>query len=159
MVILMDWNNSTYIERLRSWKELREEVVDMPLHEGVQKIAEYWGTVPMHTAKTVSIYEIETWQTPWEILHENAMCENKIAQMIYHTLTSIYDSDDDIKIKMRIAYHNKEEFLVVYIDRSYLKGESYTLNYYINDVVRSENEKEINFIHTFDEVVPHIRKQ
>ena len=152
----MDWNNTRYIERIRAWKNLRDEIVMLPFHEALDLVAEFWGTVPLHTSKTVRIYEPETWNTPWEILHENSLCENKVGIMIYHTLVAAY-ADDDVDVTMRIAHDGKEEFLVVDIDRTYLSDEKYTLNYYNGKAVKNDGKLSINFIHTFDEELPHLR--
>lgn len=155
----MDWNNSRYIERIREWRQHRDDIVALPFHEAVTRVAEFWGKVPIHTGKKVRIYEPDTWNTPWEILHENVLCENRIALMIYHTLSAAYADDTDVQITMRIAHYKTEEFLVVDVNRTYVQGDKFTLNYITGVAYKDGDEPDINFIHTFDEDIPHIRNK
>ena len=152
----MDWNNSTYIERLRDWRSFRDEIITLPFREAVERVAEEWGKVPIHTGKKVRIYEPETWDTPWEILNKNLMCEDTIALMIYHTLSAVYLEDVCVHATMRIAHYNSVEYLVVDVSKAY---ETYTLNYISGTAIKSGSDTEINFIHTFGEALPHLRNK
>ncbi len=154
----MEWNNCTYIEMLREWKQHRVDIVALPFEDAMKAVAKFWGTVPIHTSKNVRLYEPETWMSPWEILHENSLCENKVAIMIYHTLVAAYE-DDDVDVTMRVAYDKGDEFLVVAVNRTYISGDACTLNYITGSPVMEDDQPSINFIHTFDEDTPHLREK
>jgi hypothetical protein len=117
---------SSYNERLSSWRDLRKSVANMELSDACVSIDNWWQQAPLinhhlHWSDT------DNWSDPWSILSENTYCTlTRALGMCYTLLMSVTD-----KVELVIASDQQcEEHFLVLVDNA-----KYTLNWWPNSVL------------------------
>jgi hypothetical protein len=82
----MIWNTIPNDERLRLWKNLRNEIQDLQLKEQLTELAKFCSKMPFG-ARTLDYYDPTEWLSPWEILFHGSFCTSSISLLMYYTLT------------------------------------------------------------------------
>jgi len=80
----MIWNSIPNEERLRLWKNLREDIKDLPLDIQLERVAKFCSTIPFGS-RTLDYYDPTNWPTPWEILFHGSFCTSSISLLIFYT--------------------------------------------------------------------------
>lgn len=128
---------------MKSWRDLREEIIDKSPIEKITSTVEYWSKVGR-----VNYYmdwdKPENWVTPWEIINDDYYDDVAISIMMLETL--IYTGFDESEIQLFFII-NKEDncrFMVCVVDGKYL------LNYSHNEVIDfEENKNKFTIIDSF----------
>ena len=82
----MIWNTIPNEERLRLWKNLREEIKDFSDIERLNELAKFCSSIPFGS-RTLDYYSSENWPRPWEILYYGSFCTSSISLLMFYTLT------------------------------------------------------------------------
>ena len=111
----------SFHQRLRSWRDLRLSIKDLPIQEKCVRIDEWWQMAPLITHHLHPL-DYNNWPDPWTLLSENMYCILTRALGIVYTLkmNGIYN------IKLLIATDSQaEEIPIVTVDDA-----KYVLNYW-----------------------------
>lgn len=77
--------HSKFEERLTSWRELRDSIINMPLEQALITVNDWWMQAPL-----VNHYlhwdDHNEWPDPWDLLADNIYCELARAVGIVYTL-------------------------------------------------------------------------
>ncbi len=119
----MIWNTITNDERLRLWKDLRNNIKDSDLTNQLDAISKFCANMPIG-ARTLDYYTAETWPTPWEILFHGTFCTSSISLLIYYTISLVSSVD----IELMLVKDTNDIYLLPVIDNQYI------LNYELNCV-------------------------
>lgn len=139
----MEWANSSSEDRLRSWREHRDQLcenTDTDLESKLKKTAKYWADAPIGS-RTLDFYTATDWEGPWEILHHGSFCKHSISLMIYYTLQLSLPDEDNTEIYL--IDDGIDRFLVPVVNKSYV------LNYILGEVV-DINTQDFKVIDIFD---------
>lgn len=120
----MFWNTISNEERLRLWKTLRNDLVQLSFNDQITKVAKFCSTIPFGS-RTLDYYSSEEWPTPWEILYYSSFCTSSISLLIYHTLRLCMA---DIQIALYLVEDMDDIYLLPVIDNQYV------LNYELGQV-------------------------
>lgn len=117
---------STYHERLRSWRQLREQVTDMPMSEACVQIDAWWQRAPL-VKYHLHPNDTQNWPTPWDILSENIYCTLTRAIGICYTV--LMTRDVNVQLIAATDQQCEDHFLVL---ADYAK---YIMNWWPNSVL------------------------
>ena len=120
----MIWNTIPNEERLHLWKELRDNIFDLPLTDQLNEIAKFCSKMPFG-ARTLDYYSSENWPTPWEILFHGSFCTSSISLLMFYTLELM---DAALKIELYLVEDDDGVFLLPIID------DQFVLNYELGAV-------------------------
>ena len=129
----MIWNAIPNEERLRLWKNLRSDLVNLPLDQKLVAIAKFCESIPFG-ARTLDYYSAENWPTPWEILYYGSFCISSISLLMYYTLV-VADSNSTDNIELWLVKDNAGDYLLPVINDQFI------LNYELGTV---SNHSEIS---------------
>ena len=117
---------SSYTERLNSWRNLRKSVAELELSQACVQIDNWWQQAPL-VNHHLHWSDSGNWSDPWTILSENTYCTlTRAIGMCYTLLMSVTD-----QVELVIATDKQcEEHFLVLVD-----GAKYLLNYWPNSVL------------------------
>lgn len=120
----MIWNAIHNEERLRLWKNLRDELKELTLEDQLKKVAEFCASIP-YGSRTLDYYDSIDWPTPWEILFHGSFCTSSISLLMYYTfiLTPI-----DAIVELHLVEDDDGIFLLPIIN------DQFVLNYELGKV-------------------------
>ena len=121
----MIWNTIPNEERLRLWKNLRNNLVGLELEQQLDDIAKFCSTIPFG-ARTLDYYSSENWPSPWEILFYGSFCTSSISLLMYYTFILV--PDNDTRIELMLVEDLDGLFLLPIVDNRYI------LNYELGKV-------------------------
>lgn len=107
------WNNLTPEERIAKWRELREQIQDLPEDEMLNSIASFFADMPIGS-RCIDFYTPDSWPTPWELLYNQLFCTSSISLLIYHTLSLVLDNN---RVEIILIDTNDDRFLVPLVDK------------------------------------------
>jgi len=125
----MNWNSVPNEERLRLWKNLRNDLVDKSLDEQLKEIAGFFSKFPIGS-RTLDYYSPQDWPTPWEILFHGSFCRSSISLLMFYTLILI---DIDEVIELELIEDGGDIYLIPVIDCPGTE-DHFVLNYYLGEV-------------------------
>lgn len=73
-------------DRLRSWRELRSVLDQLPLDQALTQIAEFWVGAPF-TPFNLEHRDYDKWPDPWQLIEENVYCDIAKCLGIVYTIT------------------------------------------------------------------------
>jgi hypothetical protein len=120
----MIWNVIPNEERLRLWKNLRNDLVDLSLEKQLTEIAKFCSTIPFG-ARTLDYYSSENWPSPWEILFYGSFCTSSISLLMYYTFILI---PNESHIELILVEDIDGLFLLPFIENQFI------LNYELGKV-------------------------
>jgi hypothetical protein len=120
----MIWNVIPNEERLRLWKNLRSDLVELPLEKQLIEIAKFCSTIPFG-ARTLDYYSSENWPSPWEILFYGSFCTSSISLLMYYTFVMI---PNESNIELILVEDADGLFLLPFIEDQFI------LNYELGKV-------------------------
>jgi len=120
----MIWNGLTDEERLRLWKDLRNNLSSLDLHTQLKSIATFCARIPFGS-RSIDYYTPENWPTPWEILHHGSFCTSSISLLIFYTISLV---SPDTKIDLYLVETHDDMFLLPIVD------DQFVLNYELGEV-------------------------
>jgi len=120
----MIWNCIPNEERLRLWKNLRNNLVELSLEEQLDDIAKFCSTIPFG-ARTLDYYSSENWPSPWEILFYGSFCTSSISLLMFYTFVLV---PNNTCIELILVEDSDGIFLLPIIDNRFI------LNYELGKV-------------------------
>ena len=106
------------------WGSFRDSIKELELKEQIEKIAEYFSSVPI-APRQLDYYTPDTWPTPWELLDSGHLCSSGISILMAYTLLINEQSD----FKLLLIDDNTDYYLVP------LVADEYILNYSLGEVM------------------------
>lgn len=134
----MTWNNTSYIDRLIKWKQLRADISSLDVVDALMQVAEFWAKVP-YTNSKIDLYDTAEWGSPWDLIEKSMVCDNMISILIFYTIVMALP---DLEVDMRIVHVDGENFLVVVV------SDTYVLNYELGKAINIDEHK-LKYVHTF----------
>jgi hypothetical protein len=120
----MIWNAIPNEERLHLWKNLRNNLVELPLEKQLIEIAKFCSTIPFG-ARTLDYYSSENWPSPWEILFYGSFCTSSISLLMYYTFVLI---PNESRIELILIEDADGVFLLPFVEDQFI------LNYELGKV-------------------------
>lgn len=108
----MIWNGTSNEERLRLWKNLREEIKDKTKEEKIEEISRFFANMPFGS-RTIDYYSPNEWPTPWEILYYGTFCTSSISLLIFYTIILVCP---DCKIDLILVDDETDVYLLPLVD-------------------------------------------
>jgi hypothetical protein len=130
----------SYGSRLKSWSQLRNQLLGQPLEEICIQTDKWWQYAPLVNHYLHPI-DLPNWPNPWELLVENSYCT--IARGLGMCYTVMMLDVDNIEFKLG-TNEMGENVALVLVDNA-----KYTMNYW-PDSVLSTNLKEFKLTETID---------
>ena len=121
----MSWNNISDGERLRLWKNLRDNIKSLPLDEQLTEIVSFCDTMP-RGSRTLDYYSPDDWPSPWEILFHGSFCISSVSLLMFYTLTLFPNEKKLDLILVEDASAGIHLLLVV--------NDQFVLNYHYNTI-------------------------
>lgn len=117
---------STFIDRLNSWRDLRVSSSVLSTQDACIAIDRWWQQAPLIN-NHIHWNDTDQWSDPWTLLSENTYCRlTRALGICYTVLMAVTDS-----VELVIATDTQcEEHFLVLVDNA-----KYTLNYYPNSVI------------------------
>lgn len=115
----MIWNGVSNDERLRLWKNLRDDIKDETFENQLAEIARFYASTPFGS-RSLDYYTPESWPTPWEILFHGLFCRSSISLLIFYTIQLVAP---DHKIELQLIDDDGDIFLLPVVD------DQFVLNY------------------------------
>ena len=129
----------SYIERLKAWHDLKNELESSDLGNICVEVDRFWQKCPMSN-HYLHPDEIETWPDPWQLLNDNIYCPYARALGMVYTLLLL--GIEDIDFIEATDYHNNDVVLVL------VDCVKYVMNYWPGSV--------LNTTHSDFEIKRHI---
>lgn len=134
----MFWNTIPNEERLRLWKQLREESTNLQLMNQLENIAKFCSDMPIGH-RSVDFYNPSEWPTPWEILFYGSFCASSISLLIFYTLILI---SPGLNLELILVDDKEDIYLLPIIDNAYV------LNYQLGNVIEwKDMQDEVKLLH------------
>ena len=113
-------------KRLASWREFRQSLRPKDLTETCDDVFMWWKYAPQ-SALSLDPYDVSTWPSVWEMLHQGDYCKFSTAIGMSYTFFYI-----DGKLKNRILrvydHENSDIYMTALIDERWL------LNYNLSEI-------------------------
>jgi hypothetical protein len=122
-------------DRLRSWRDFRTAIGDLPLDHALAQTAEFWAGAPFVP------YNLDpdmpaSWPDPWTLVNENVYCDvAKCLGIVYTLLLSKHRIDIDLELRTyqdlenkyvyNLAWINQGKYIINMIDREVLNIEQF----------------------------------
>jgi hypothetical protein len=119
----------SYEHRLKSWYELRTQLLGQSTKEICIQTDNWWQHAPLVNHYLHPI-DLPNWPNPWELLVENSYCT--IARGLGMCYTLLLLGIDDIEYKLGINDMG-EDVAIVLVDNA-----NYTLNYWPDSVLSTD---------------------
>lgn len=116
---------SDYYERLRSWYNLKENLLDKNLSTIVVEVDRFWQKCPLLN-HYLHPDDIKDWPTPWQLLADNNYCTYARGLGMVYTLLQLGINDIDF---IEVLDDNDECFVLVVVNNIYI------LNYWPDSVL------------------------
>lgn len=110
------WNIIPNDQRLRLWKNLRNNIEQLTLEEKLKEIAAFCFDMPIG-ARSLDYYNTSNWPTPWEILFHGLFCLSSISLLMYYTIELL---SDNINIELLLVDDNDNLYLLPLINNQYV---------------------------------------
>lgn len=103
---------------LHHWKELRTNLKTQDEASQLQSVVDFWSLSPLSTFAH-DPEALDTYETPWEMMHHNDWCQNSVAVAMEFTLRLGGAPTDKLIIRMIRDHDVSVQRLVVEFDGKY----------------------------------------
>jgi hypothetical protein len=117
-----------YQTRLKSWVDLRNKIIRLPVDVQIQEIDRFWQRVPIQQHYLHTDF-MKDWPDPWQLLSDNLYCYYARALGMIYTLLLL--ETKNIELVEAKDDNNNEVVLVLVDDAKYL------MNYWPDTVVNN----------------------
>lgn len=100
--------NKPFYERLRLWKELRDEVENS--NDPFELALSFWENAPL-SSRYADPYDKASWPNPWELIHQNIYCEFLQLLAVCYTL-QLTERFSDSEFEIHITLDKKHDAIV-----------------------------------------------
>ena len=122
-------------DRLRSWREFRIAISNLPLEPALAQTAEFWAKAPF-TPYNLDPEHPQTWPDPWTLIDENIYCDvAKCLGIVYTLLLSKHRMALDIEVRIyqdsqtkyvyNLSWINRGKYIINMIDGEVLNIEQF----------------------------------
>lgn len=118
----------SYLNRLKSWSDLRRHASTLPLDQSCVEIDRWWQQAPL-IHRHLHSNDSENWTNPWEMLSENTYCLLTRSLGIVYTI--LMNGISDVKLVIASDPQAEEHYLVI------VEGPKYILNYWPDSVLNT----------------------
>lgn len=118
-----------YYSRLRSWHNLKENLISSNIANICVEVDKFWQRVPL-LGHYLHIDDIEEWPDPWQLLSDNNYCTYARGLGMVYTLLQLGIKDVDF---VEVLDENEEQFALVVVDNA-----KYVLNYWPDSVLNTQ---------------------
>ncbi len=85
-------------DRLRSWREFRSSINQLPIEDALVQTAEFWTGVPF-VPYNLELSQPESWPDPWTLIYENFYCDlAKCLGIVYTVCLTDHDIETEIRV-------------------------------------------------------------
>lgn len=117
-------------DRLREWKNFRQQINSLSFDEALVKTATLWSSAPF-VLHYLDRMETKDWPSPWELLNENKYDDMaKALGMLYTLFLSDHGKNHTFSIMTAASSSSFEVYNLVLIDQG-----KYVLNFVPNKVI------------------------
>jgi len=110
---------------MSEWKAIRTQMETQTEKEQLQSVADFWAQAPLATM-AYDPEALDTYPTPWEMMHENDWCANSVAVGMEFTLRLGGWSADRLRVRMMRDYDLSVQKLILEVDGKYLLNYEYS---------------------------------
>lgn len=103
---------------MQDWKDLRTALKNKAEEDQIQSVVNFWSFCPLSTFAH-DPEALDTYDTPWEMMHQNDWCQNSVAVAMEFTLRLGGVSADKLIIKYIRDHDVSVQRLVVEYDGKY----------------------------------------
>ena len=129
-----------YEVRLKSWFDLRNKLLRVPISIQVQEVDKFWQRVPI-TNHYLHPDFIKDWPTPWQLISDNNYCYYARALGMIYSLLLLGTNAIEL---VQAVDDNSNEVVLVLVDDA-----KYVLNYWPDTVVNN-HIKDFTITRTLD---------
>lgn len=105
-------------KRLANWREFRRELDTTDVKAACEQVSQWWRFAPQSTL-SIDPYDISTWPSVWEMLHQGDYCKFSTAIGMAYTIFYI---DESVKNRiLRVYDHaNSDIYMTALINEHWL---------------------------------------
>ena len=129
-----------YEVRLKSWFDLRNKLLRVPISIQVQEVDKFWQRVPI-TNHYLHPDFIKDWPTPWQLISDNNYCYYARALGMIYSLLLLGTNAIEL---VQAVDDNSNEVVLVLVDDA-----KYVMNYWPDTVVNN-HIKDFTITRTLD---------
>ena len=138
----MSWNNTPDDEKLRLWKNLRNDIAELSLDNQLTTVAKFFSTIP-YGSRSIDYFSPIDWPTPWEIIFHGSLCKSSISLLIFYTFRLLHTEDT---VELKLINDGSDEYLIPVINNTFV------LNYELGKVNNCQDiASEIQILTTYTE--------
>lgn len=117
-----------YETRLKTWVDLRNKLIELPIHQQVIMTDKFWQYVPIQSHYLHTDFILD-WPNPWQLLSDNIYCCYAKALGMIYTLLLLDTKNIEL---VEAKDDNNNEVVLVLVDDA-----KYVLNYWPDTVVNN----------------------
>jgi hypothetical protein len=113
-------------DRLRSWRDFRSTLDNLPIEDALAQTAELWARAPF-VPYYLDMDRPESWPDPWTLIDENEYCDiAKCLGIVYTMLLTKHRKSLDIEMRVysdlvkgydyNLAFFNQGKYILNMID-------------------------------------------
>lgn len=102
----IEWSSSSFETKLIDWKQHREYIIDLQVHEKLKHTALFFKNTP-YGKRTIDYYSPDSWPDAWELMNTNSHCLSSISLMMYYTLKFV-----NVDVILLLINDGREVYLV-----------------------------------------------
>lgn len=135
-------------DRLRSWRDFRSALDQLPLETALVKTVEFWISAPF-LPYNLEIDKIELWPDPWTLVEKNTYCDvAKCLGIVYTVALTKHRTDLDIEFRVYKDPETKYEYNLAWINQG-----KYILNMIDGEVLNNTQfDKKLELLYTYTAV-------
>jgi hypothetical protein len=119
-------------DRLKSWRDFRNQLNHIPLHDALAQVAQFWARAP-YTPWHLELNRIDTWPDPWTLIEENYYCDIAKCLGIIYTISLTHH-----KQHINLEFRNYQDDIGHEYNLAWVDQGKYVLNLIDNQVVNIE---------------------
>lgn len=142
-------------DRLKSWREFRHSLDNLPLEEALERTAQFWARAPFYPYY-LDPADPAMWPDPWNLIMENVYCDlAKCLGIVYTVLLTTHRSALEFEMRVykdpatgyeyNIAWINQGKYILNLIDGQVVNKEQFDKTLQLKKVYSAEDIKLENY--------------
>ena len=120
-------------DRLRSWREFRLVLDQLPLEQALAQTVEFWARAPF-VPFSLDLSDQNNWPNPWQLIEENIYCDIAKCLGILYTITlTKHRKDLDLELRVYRSTTSGYEYNLAWINQG-----KYILNMVDGEVLNNK---------------------
>lgn len=135
-------------DRLRSWRDFRSVLDQLPLETALAKTVEFWASAPF-VPYNLESNTVDLWPSPWVLIEKNNYCDiAKCLGIVYTIALTKHRKDLDIEFRVYQNPETKYEYNLSWINQG-----KYILNMIDSEVLNNTQfDKKLALLYTYTAV-------